>query len=142
MNATPTSRPSSVTTGVILLVINLLIGLVSSFYTNAHSEQLQSMADQLPAIRSIANGMTIILYALGFFFVYKIHQGRNWARVTMLVLYILGTLSLVASLFVAHAEVGPAWAKMTQGITTVLAIAAFISLFTGQSNAFFKKQAG
>ena len=76
------ARPKEVSNGVWLLSLSLLIGGV------------RSAIDLKPKVTGVYYlvGLLLLLLVLGFFFffVFKVSRGRNWARIVLLILLILG----------------------------------------------------
>ena len=77
-------KPQSVTTAVNLLWASLAVGLVKMLMDFSH---LGAVA---PA--AFTNLVLIITFAFIGFLIFKISAGRNWARITFLVLFIVGIL--------------------------------------------------
>lgn len=142
MNATPNSRPQSVTIAVLLMLLVMIVGIISSYFQMSHDQQLQSMSEQLPAMQSIMYVIMAVIFVLELFFLFKVFQGRNWARITLLVFFIIGVLaSIPGYLGLGHMPT-PASAKLVGGISQLVELVAFILLFTGQGSAWFKKRTG
>ena len=79
------TRPKEVTNGVWLLSLSLLIGGVRS------AIELKS---KVTGVYYLV-GLLLLLLMLGFFFffVFKVSRGRNWARIILLLLLILGLVA-------------------------------------------------
>lgn len=79
-----------VRTAVSLLWLSLAVGLlVLMFDANA------TAANVPPALLYSIAAISALLMA---FFIYQIGRGRNWARITFLVLFLLGSISFVSGL--------------------------------------------
>ena len=89
--------------------------------------------------RGFAIGAFIIFAGLHLLFAFKMYAGRNWARITLTVLGIVGVLSSIAPTSrsltvngqVYASSSGPGW------ITAVLTLAAVVLMFVGGANEFF-----
>ena len=82
MEQDQTTRPPRVGTAVILLYITFGIGVLRSIMD----------ASMYAEMASPAFVMLIMFFVLGimWFFIFMIGKGRNWARITLLVLFIIG----------------------------------------------------
>ncbi len=75
-------KPSDVTRAVQLLYASIAIGLVSSIVGIAYEISGSSIVFALVPL--------ILFFGLFAFLVFKISKGRNWARITFLVIFLLG----------------------------------------------------
>ena len=86
----PCERPIQVTRAVILLWVSLGFGLAIGALDWQHLASIQSP------------GFTIYIAVFGLaimaLLIYKISLGRNWARITVLVLMVFGALPYVSDL--------------------------------------------
>ncbi|MBI1905595.1 MAG: hypothetical protein HYS20_05040 [Rhodocyclales bacterium] len=80
-------KPQSVSTAVNLLWASLAVGLVKMLMDFVH---LSGMA---PA--AFTNFVLVFTFALIGFLIFKISAGKNWARITFLVLFIIGVLPTI-----------------------------------------------
>src|SRR5262245_33135722 len=83
-------RPSQVGLVIKLAVINYLLGIVCITFSWSYYKNLQSLGSLI--------GGQVVTIALGVWLYYKIYQGRNWARIVLLVLTIIGLLFLPLTL--------------------------------------------
>lgn len=108
-------KPQSVTTGINLLVISIVLGIINSIVRHTTT----------PIENSASNVFILILnFGIMFFFIYQMNIGKKWARTTFLILFILGSLMMPFSLsilFKANPIVG--------GMTIVLTLIQVIALF-------------
>ena len=80
-------RPDKVSTALTILWIIIAVGVISSIFNFSNS---------LETANASGLGVNWLIFTLLFsylflaFFIYKIGQGRNWARITFLVLFIIG----------------------------------------------------
>ena len=90
-------------------------------------------------VRVFAVVVFVIVAGLYLLFAFKMKAGRNWARITLTVLGILGVLtsitpssrSVTVNGQVYESSSGPGW------ITAVLTLAAVLLMFVGGANEFF-----
>ena len=128
-NQAQITRPDKVSKAVTLLYVTLGIGVLRSIME----------APRLSQTAPIGFVIFISLFVLGimWFFIYKIGKGRNWARITFLVLFIIGIpfavlpllQSLAASLFSGLLGIGQ----------TVLQVIALVFLFQKPSSEWFNQ---
>ncbi|MBI5002310.1 hypothetical protein HZC31_02925 [Candidatus Woesearchaeota archaeon] len=76
------TRPDTVSTAVTLLWIIIAVGVVRSIIEFSYLTQILS-SDFIISAQTLT-------FAIIIFFIYMIAQGRNWARLTFLVIFILG----------------------------------------------------
>jgi hypothetical protein len=81
----PSGLPKSISLGSKLLYLSLLLGLINSFLLE-FTTTFKNLSDP--------RALTISIFTLGLmlFFAYKIQMGKNWARITFIVLFTLGLL--------------------------------------------------
>jgi hypothetical protein len=90
-------------------------------------------------VRVFAVVVFVIVAGLYLLFAFKMRAGRNWARITLTVLGILGVLgsitpssrSVTVNGQVYESSSGPGW------VTAVLTLAAVVLMFVGGANEFF-----
>jgi hypothetical protein len=126
--AAPTPKPQKIKTAVLMLWVSLGLGLVRSAW------EIPAQAEH----SSVGFVVFVLAFTLLFtgFFIWMIDRGKNWARITFLVLFILGVplsiLPLLQSL--AYAPISG-----LLGIAQViLQTIAVIFLFVKQSSTWFK----
>ena len=76
--------PKNVFNGVILLCIALGLGILRAIIGIPLLEE--------PIAILIAAIIAVPLFLLAVFLIYKIYNGKNWARITFLVLFIIGII--------------------------------------------------
>ncbi|MCG2634651.1 MAG: hypothetical protein J4A00_07010 [Gammaproteobacteria bacterium] len=122
-------KPQPVVTAVYLLWASMAVGLVKILM------DLSSLSGVAPP--AFTNFILIFTFALIAFLIFKISAGRNWARITLLVMFIIGvlpTLSIVPGEFSRSAVVG-ALSVAQIG----LQIYAQFLLFTQPGSAWFRQ---
>lgn len=124
----PTQKPPKIKHAVLMLWISLGLGVVRSVW-------------EIPA-QSAQSSLGFVVFVMAFtfvfigFFIWMIDKGKNWARITFLVLFILGVplsiLPLLQSL--AYAPIS----GLIGIAQVVLQTIAVIFLFLKDSSAWFK----
>lgn len=129
-------RPRDVRNAVILLYVSLGIGLLQITLT---SEALYESTATLG--QDTAENATRLIVIVGFFvlaiswfFIHMIYQGRDWARITYLVLFVIGLPFFFMS--VSNADLLCGWLGVGQALVQLRAL---WFLFQPPSNAWFRK---
>ena len=126
---TNSERPKVVSTAVLLLAASLLIGGIRAVFDLTHKVSGASFF--------VALLILIVFLGVFFFLVSKIAAGRNWSRITLLVLLVL---QLPFAIMGNLAEVR---ANLLQGSLSIsiaiLQLLGVVLLFTKNSNLWFKK---
>lgn len=114
-------RLENVSIAVKLLYLALFLGILSLIIN----------ASELLEIMSLGFFYYLLIFTYGFYFyiVYKIGEGKNWARITYLVLFIIGICLVVFSPTL----------NMLGSIVLILEIIALILLFGNKSSKWFKR---
>ncbi len=127
---TLTEVPKKVKQASNLIYISLAIGLVKSvLYETMTSQNILSQ----PRGLSIAVITIIILAYFGF----EIGKGKNWARITFLVLFIIGMIPYPFYL-INEFKMSPIIAIVSIS-QMLIQLYILIILFTGESKEWFKK---
>jgi hypothetical protein len=124
-----TQKPQPVGTAVNLLWASLAVGLVKMLM------DFSNLSTLAPA--AFTNFILIFTFALIGFLIFKISAGKNWARITFLVLFIIGvlpTLPIVLGEFSRSSVVG-ALSVAQIG----LQVYALFLLFTLPGSNWFRK---
>jgi len=123
------TRPVSVTGAVKLLYATLAIGVVRSLL------EFRTLAESAPT--EIVLTVWFLTITIMLTLVYNIGAGRNWARITLLVLFGLGLPLAIQPLlqsFSLHPFSG------VLGVVQIVAqITALVLLFRPESNAWFRR---
>lgn len=123
-----TEKPKLIKTAVLLIVSSLAIGFVKVPLDYDH---LSSIGPIQATIIIMAITISIML-----FLSFKIWQGRNWARITFVILFVIGILP-GALLLPAEAE-RSTLLVLGSVFQILLQVAALISIFMPASNIWFK----
>lgn len=122
-------KPQSIVTAINLLWTTLAVGLVKMLM------DFSNLSAVAPA--AFTNFVLVFTFALMGFLIFKISAGRNWARITFLVMFIIGvlpTLPIVLGEFSRSAVVG-ALSVAQIG----LQVYALFLLFTQPGSSWFRK---
>jgi hypothetical protein len=128
-------RPLTVTRAVQLMWFAMALGVVNLVFS---WETITTMAE-VPAeatsfVKMFIAVVLVLSFGLYFLIIWKMGQGRNWARILLLVLQLL---SLLANPFEQISQVGAVAA--TAGILAfVLEIIALVLVFMPASKAWFQ----
>ncbi len=125
------SRPEKVSTALNLLWIMVAIGvIVSIFY----------FSDSLGRFNAAGGSLGGLIFTLWFiylvlvFLIWKIGQGRNWARITFLVLFIIGVPMTIYDYLTAALNA----LEIVSGIVSmILQTVALVFLFQKPSSDWF-----
>lgn len=125
----PVTRPSQVTRAVQLLTSGFVIGFIAATIR---------LWGHVPML-SLVLGLLLLLafLSLCFWLIRKIAAGRNWARIVLLVLMILGTPFAIPA-YIAEARVNVVPGVLSV-IIVVLQVIATVLLFLKPSNRWFRK---
>lgn len=130
MKAKNIEKPSQIHTAVNLLWASLALGFVKSIM------DMQNLGSQaLPAFTNFILVSVIAVMALLIVFISK---GKNWARVTFMVLFVLGSLPSVP-LILGEFTRSPVLGAFSV-VQIVLQVVAFYIIFTKPGSLWFKKQ--
>jgi len=122
-------KPKSVGTAVTLLWASLGVGLVKMLLDLTH------MSAMAPAAFTIF--VLAFTFAILIFLIFMISAGRNWARITFLIMSVIGT---VLTLPVVLDEFGRApLVGVLSVLQILLQVYALFLLFTRSGNAWFRK---
>ncbi|MBU4565583.1 MAG: hypothetical protein KKE29_12745 [Proteobacteria bacterium] len=130
MTASPTTRPSKSNTAIILLYVAWALGVLRAFLGAPAISHLGSEGQAGAAV-----AIVVVIFAIMLFFIFMIGKGRNWARITFLVLYIIGTVMMVVGL-VSGAPFGAA--ALMDIVQVIIQLVALVMLFSAESNAWFQ----
>jgi hypothetical protein len=123
------NRPDMVSKAITLLYVTLGIGLLRTILE----------APRLSKSSSLAFVLFVGIFVLGFtwLIVYKIAKGRNWARITFLILFVLGIpLSVVPLLQSLAVNLFSGLLGICQVIIQVISL---VLLFLKPSSEWFKR---
>ena len=126
----PALKPHKITVAVLMLWISLGLGVVRSAW------EMPAQVEQ-NSLGFVIFVMAVTLLFTGFF-IWRIDRGKNWARITYLVLFILGAPFSIYLLFKSMAF--EPISDLISIVQCVLQIIALVFLFLKNSTAWFKLQ--
>lgn len=154
--AEPPARPSTVTLAFIawlvmtaLSLLSLIFVLTSPIWDQAVTAGLQAadtngVSIDASTLVNTAKITSIVGFLIGaalyLLFAFKMRAGRNWARVVLTVIGVLGVLSAVLPTYRSVTVNGNTYVVQNYGIhwiSLVLLIAALVLMFMPASNAYF-----
>ena len=130
------TRPAQINRAIGLLCLTLTIGtlelVIISWHTWRHT-QVHSVAASLGAYIAIA----IVFLGLCGFLIWKIAQGRNWARITWLIVFVIGLWHYPSSLrSTFHRSPVLAILNITD---TAIEVYALLLMFTSPGRSWFSR---
>lgn len=127
------TRPRQVVLAVQLAAASFVVGLLVMFLTWDYYVTLQPVG-QMVATQIVTLAILVWLYA-------KIYAGRNWARITLLVLTLVGMLGIFSDTAVALYRGAPMLAKVWMFIGHGLSLVTLWLLFLSPGKEWFRKRA-
>ena len=122
-------KPRPIVTAVNLLWASLAVGLVKMLM------DFSNLSTVAPA--AFTNFILVFTFALSGFLIFKISAGRNWARITFLVLFIIGVLPTLPIVFGEFSRSTVVGALSVAQIG--LQVYALFLLFTQPGSGWFRK---
>jgi len=126
----PVVRPPRVTTAVQVLIASLVLGVLTAAFNVVRVASGKTML--------VALVIVLAFFGLGFLLVWRIAAGKNWARIFLLVLVILGTPLAIPG-YRASLRLNVVAGSVSILINILQLIGAYL-LFTGSSNSWFRKR--
>ena len=123
-------RPKRVTAGVQFLLTSLTLGTITAAVHVFRNAARTSMM--------LALLIVLAFFGLGFLLVWRIAAGKNWARIILLVLVVVGTPLAVPGYF-SSLKQNVVSGSLSIFISLQQLIGTFL-LFTGKSNPWFRKR--
>jgi hypothetical protein len=128
MSGVHAAKPAAIGRACGLLWASLLVGVLKTAMDWTH---LRSQSrDAFNVLVTI-----VFVFALTGFFIWKIGQGKNWARIVFLVLWLIGAVPFVVIVRSDFAR-SPASASVSV-IQVVLQVAALFLIFTNPGKEWF-----
>jgi hypothetical protein len=124
----PMTRPRQVVWAIQLLVANYVFGIAMVIVNFSYYENLGSITAFL--IGQVIGAM------IGAWIYYKIWQGRNWARIVLLVFSLLGIIGWVIGRRIM--ETMPTGMRVTSVIGWIISIVVIWLLFFSPGRAWFR----
>ena len=126
----PVVRPPRVTTAVQVLIASLVLGVLTAAFNVVRVASGKTML--------VALVIVLAFFGLGFLLVWRIAAGKNWARIFLLVLVIIGTPLAIPG-YRASLRLNVLAGSVSILINILQLIGAYL-LFTGSSNSWFRKR--
>jgi hypothetical protein len=124
------ARPKETTSAIQLLYASLAIGLIRAVF--GLTQRTSGAALVLTAL------IVISVFALGFFLIWKISAGRNWARIILLVLVLINLpFAVLANISELKRVV---WSGALSILIEVILWIGTYLLFTRDSNHWFQSR--
>jgi hypothetical protein len=142
------SRPKRVLVAITLLYAALGIGVTRIVldlylvYPISGPSWLMTMANKtgiawlLPIVVILSGFVTITLFLV---IIYLIGQGKNWARISVLVLWLIGILLFLSAIPLRRFLAAHPISGMFALLQYVLQVVALVLLFQNESNRWFRK---
>lgn len=127
-------RPDQIGLAIRLAAINYGLGLVAIAVSWEYFSRLQ------PIGSLIFNQLFSL--ALSVWIYYKIYVGRNWARITLLVLFSLGSFMTLSSLVRELLMAAPVVAKVQMVVGMGIGLAILWLLFISPGRHWFRRARG
>jgi hypothetical protein len=132
------AKPRAVTSAIVLLWAVLASGFLT-FATGFDNFQMAEVVDNVGPY--IVYMLAFVIYVVDFILILNISVGRNWARMTKLVLCILGggplfTISSIRDTLVASPSI-PMILILIPAVQGVISVVAVCLLYSGSANRWF-----
>jgi hypothetical protein len=132
------AMPKRVSLAVKIICVGIGIGLFNSIFN--YNEIMMAAYAKTGVTLASSIYVLIVLFSLAIpaFLLWKISQRKNWARITLLVLLILGTYSIVKIL----GEMLSGGVVLNNLLSVLAACTQYVGVylfFTGESNEWFRK---
>ena len=127
----PMARPKQVVTAIWLAVIGYGLGLIVIFLSWDYYSRLQSLG--------VFIGSQLFSLILMLWIYYKVYVGRNWARIVLLVLSILGALAVANRAVMDLLAAAPPIVKVQMFVGLGLNAAVLWLLFFSPGRQWFRR---
>lgn len=127
----PMERPKEIMTAIWLAFIGYGLGIVVVLLTWDYYSKLQTLGGFL--------GSQLFTLAIMFWLYYKIYMGRNWARIVLLVLAVIGLAVTMNAAAMSLLKTAPMLAKAQMGLGLVLNIVVLWLLFLSPGRHWFRR---
>ena len=119
-------KPVEVINAVKLIYVSICVGIINSIIEH-HAVSIEEWLPQ-----------TVFTYGVSFLLATKISFGKNWARITYLIIIFIGIPPIILN-FINTISQSPAVGAIML-LTFVLQIAAVVLLLNNKSKTWFKAQ--
>ena len=125
-----TARPREIVWAVQLAAAGYVLGLAGMAMTWSYYSRLQSLGALLAS-----QGLSLLI---GIWLYFKIYTGRNWARITLLVLTLLGGLTIFSMFFMNLVATIPMLGKIRMIVGLCINFIVLWLLFFSRGREWFK----
>ncbi len=134
-------KPKSVAIAVKLLWASLILAMIGLVYLCSEKDVREVLftggsSEAASAVYLVLGGSFLALLCCGLF-IYKISQGRNWARIIFGALVLIGCPSTIMGLFDQTEEVV---VKLIMGLQLIIQVTAVVFLMLKESADWFKQK--
>jgi hypothetical protein len=127
------ARPVEITNAIRLVGLNFLIGWSAMLISWDYFTRLYSSPTWLITNQVLSTAILVWIY-------YKIYQGRNWARIVLAVMSVLGFAMYFNSTFTDLLASMPTVAKASTAVGVVVNLSVLWLLFFSKGRHWFQKQ--
>lgn len=130
-------RPAEVTRAVRILWISLAASLVTMLPVIRGNWWAAEGGDSMPDAGPVIVGFALLMFAVSAWLVWMVSRGRNWARWTLLVLFVVGWLFLLTDFSRSITETP--LAALADALIAAAEVWACYLLFSGAGAAWFAR---
>jgi hypothetical protein len=134
-------RPGTVTAAAVILFVSAGLALLACCGINALAGEAD-LDDSEQTVLLVYSGVLVVVSLLNILFGYHILQGRQWARVTTIVLCVLGIVGSVVSLVVSAGEDASGSNGLSTCFGLVLNIVIIVLLSGERASDYFRNAHG
>jgi hypothetical protein len=131
---TPMARPSQIVTAIWLAMIGYALGMIVIFLEWDYYSKLQTIG---AFVWSQMFSLSLLIWIY-----YKIYVGRNWARITLLVLSVFGSLISLSRAVMELLATAPTIAKVEMFVALALNGTILWLLFFSPGRYWFRRPSG
>jgi len=130
--------PKEVMSGLILLTISLLIGAIRAYFIINHNLDAVPVDFKLISTIIILFIISIPIYLLSAFLIYKIYKRKRWARISLLIFFVIGLFLNIENMIGLFLDLP--FIILLYGFEYGLTILGLVYLFKSQSSEWFGKK--
>ena len=127
----PISRPAQIVLAIRLAAIGYVLGLISIAISWDYFSRLQSIGSLI--------WNQLFSLALLVWIYYKIYVGRNWARITLLVLFVLGAAVMLSRVVMDVLIAAPTLEKVQMAVGMAINLTTLWLLFAPPGSYWFRR---
>lgn len=130
-------RPAKATRGVIGLYVSFAIAILVAIYNYFTKLASGAVNDEHISVALILT-INIVTILIMFFFIYKIAEGRNWARIIYFIFFIIGLVLMPFTIPTLLEKDLLLFIVLI--VQTIIQLMAWVWLFQKESSSWFKVQ--